>query len=124
MEIARKIYYEKATGNVLVDTGERSGSVVETTIEQDFASYLALQGLVPETVGVAQFEYGQFSEDFIQCSGYRINPTTLAIEFVYPDPGTPTPEPVFQKPLTVEVDDLRSRISDVEMFVADMIGGV
>ncbi|WP_405175096.1 hypothetical protein MHI27_27475 [Paenibacillus sp. FSL H8-0261] len=31
MQIGRKIYYDNATGNVLVDTGERSSDVVETT---------------------------------------------------------------------------------------------
>lgn len=34
MQIARRIYYDKSSGNIIVDTGERSGAVVETTIER------------------------------------------------------------------------------------------
>lgn len=78
MRIGRKIYYDKATGNVLVDTGERSGNVVETTIVQDFAVYVALVERVPETVGVLQLQYGEHAENFERYS-YRINPTTEAI---------------------------------------------
>lgn len=75
MKIGRKLYYEMATGNVLVDTGERSGDVIETTTEQDFTSYTALQGRVPETVGVVQLEYGQFAEEISRYS-IRIDPAT------------------------------------------------
>ena len=72
MQIGRRIYYELATGNVIVDTGERQGAVVPTTIEQDFTTYAALAQRVPETVGVLELEFGQYAEDFAACSGYRI----------------------------------------------------
>lgn len=64
MQIGRKIYYEKATGNVLLDTGEREGSVIETTTEQDFESYVVLQARVPKTVGVIQLPFGQDRDKF------------------------------------------------------------
>ena len=34
MQIGRRIYYDKTTGNVILDTGEREGHVVPTTVEQ------------------------------------------------------------------------------------------
>jgi hypothetical protein len=127
--IGRKIYFEKTTGNLILDTGERSGDVVATTAEQDFNSYSVLKDRIPETVGIKTLEYGQFADDFNQCSGFRVNPGTLSLEFSFPDPTAPQ-EPIYRKPLTEEVEDLKaenadlkSRISDVEMFVADMIGG-
>jgi len=64
MQTGRKIYYEKSTGNVTIDTGEREGSVVETTTAQDFASYVALFQRVPDTVGMIQLVYGQDREKF------------------------------------------------------------
>jgi len=64
MQIGRKIYYEKSTGNVILDTGEREGSVVETTTAQDFASYVVLSQRVPETVGVIQLVYCKDREKF------------------------------------------------------------
>ena len=81
MYIGRKIYYEKLTGNVIVDTGERCGNVVETTTEQDFAMYTSLQRYVPEQVGMIQLEYGQYREEFMTCTGYRVDVETLTIEF-------------------------------------------
>lgn len=65
MEIGRRIYYEKSTGNVLVETGERSGFVVETSVEEDFATYVSLSERVPSAIGCIQLKYGQFSEEFI-----------------------------------------------------------
>lgn len=85
MEIGRKIYYEKITGNVLLDTGERSGFVKETTQEEDFETYKVLTERVPETVGCLQLEYGQYTQDFAECSGYCVNPVTLEFEFTFPD---------------------------------------
>ena len=64
MNIGRRLYYELSTGNVLLDTGERSGSVVETTLEQDFASYAALVERLPSTIGVMSLPYGQDREKF------------------------------------------------------------
>jgi hypothetical protein len=84
--IGRKIYYDKATGNVIIDTGEKKGYVVESTIDQDFETYRELKERVRDTVGVIQLEYGQFANEFATSTGYRINPTTLEIEFNY-DPN-------------------------------------
>jgi hypothetical protein len=109
--IGRKVYYDKATGNVIVDTGEMMGAVVETTIDQDFETYQALKERVRDTVGVIQLEYGQYAGDFAQCNGYRVNPETLELEFSYPDPNSTEPqEPVFVKPLTEQVKELEQRV--------------
>ncbi|GED59380.1 DUF4376 domain-containing protein [Brevibacillus formosus] len=87
-QIGRKIYYEMATGNVLVDTGERVGSVVETTLEQDFEAYRALKDRVPETVGCLQLDFGQDADKFSQYL-YRIDPKTKAILWDLTPPAAP-----------------------------------
>ncbi|MHA6530178.1 hypothetical protein [Paenibacillus sp. BAC0078] len=86
MEIGMRIYYDPATGSVILNTGERSGSVVLTSIEEDFTAYRELADHTPETVGVLQLEYGQYAEEFQGIDGYRVNPATEALEFSYPDP--------------------------------------
>ncbi|AZS14248.1 hypothetical protein [Paenibacillus lutimineralis] len=131
MEIGRKVYFDTATGEVLVDTGERSGFVRETTQEEDFAAYQALTERVQETVGCLQLEYGQYSRDFAECNGYRVNPDTLELEFSYPDPSETEPtEPVYRKPLSVEVDELKASdienkqaIAELTMMIAAPMGG-
>ncbi|MFD5022276.1 hypothetical protein ACFWMP_25580 [Paenibacillus sp. NPDC058367] len=85
MEIGMKIYFEKATGNVVVNTGEQVGRlVVETTEDQDFATYKALAERVRDTIGVVKLKYGQFRREFAECNGYRVNPETETLEFTYP----------------------------------------
>lgn len=115
MEIGRKIYYEKSTGNVLVDTGERSGDVKETTQEEDFATYTVLAERVSDSVGCLQLEYGQYALEFSMCGGYHLNLETLQIEFVYPDPNQPAPMP----PLS-DVDVLGMEHVKLDLTVLDL----
>ncbi|PNT91420.1 hypothetical protein [Clostridium thermosuccinogenes] len=114
IKIGRKIYFDKQTGNIIVDTGEREGFVVESTIKQDFKTYTALAERVPETVSVIQLEYGQYSQDFVKCNGYRVNIEVYdtlpddrkheALEFGYLDPNdTESQEAVYRPPFSVEI---------------------
>lgn len=124
-KIGRKIYYDKATGNVIVDTGEKVGAVVDTTINQDFETYQALKERVRDTVGVIQLEYGQYAADFAQCNGYRVNPETLELEFSYPDPNATEPqEPVYQKPLTEQLKETQQAVAELSLLLATMNGGM
>jgi hypothetical protein len=90
-QIGRKIYFDKLTGNVLVDTGERMGAVVETTQEQDFQAYAALAERVPSTVGFLQLEHGQDADKFSQYR-YRVDPETSAIIWDLTPPTAPLEE--------------------------------
>lgn len=111
MQIGRRIYYELSTGNIILDTGERQGAVVPTTIEQDFQTYRALAERVPETVGVLELEFGQYAQDFAECSGYRVDVSgeTPVLVFSYPDPNDPEAPPVYRKPLSEEINDLKAQ---------------
>ncbi|MGF9697565.1 hypothetical protein [Paenibacillus sp. MABNR03] len=90
MEIGARIYYGKETGIVIQEVGERSGVVVETTTEQDFAAYIALAERVPDTVGMIQFEYKEHEQDR-EIGGRiaRIDLETLEPLFMYPDSNEP-----------------------------------
>lgn len=122
MEIGRKLYFEIATGNVLVDTGERSGFVVPTSIEDDILTYKKLSERNRDTFDVIEFEYGQYAQDFAESNGYRINPETKQIEFSYPDPNETEPsEPVYQVPLSEEVELLKQRQQATEDAILEII---
>ena len=124
-KIGRKIYYDKATGNVILDTGEKIGLVTETTIDQDFETYQALKERVRDTVGVIQLEYGQYAQDFAQCNGYRVNPETRELEFSYPDPNEPElQEPVYRKPLSEELEETKQAIAELTLLLTTMTGGM
>ncbi|GIO13042.1 hypothetical protein J19TS2_25970 [Cohnella xylanilytica] len=122
MEIGRKIYYDKSTGNTIIEIGERSGDVVETTQEGDFAAYVALQERVPGTVGVLQLEYGQFAQDFAECSGYRVDVSgdEPTLQFSYPEGNEEPEEPVFQTPLSEQVKTLKTTVEDQQQTIDDL----
>ncbi|MFC3802727.1 hypothetical protein [Cohnella sp. GCM10012308] len=121
MQIGRKIYYDKAAGNVIQDTGERSGEVIETTVEQDFEVYLALKDRDPETVGMFQLEYGEFAQDFITANGYRIDVSSEepSLLFSYPDPKNPQEPPNYLPPLSEQVAALQAESVQTMLAVAE-----
>lgn len=82
MEIGRRIYFEKTTGVVLVDVGERSGNVIETTEAQDIENFPILQ-LYAGQYDTIQLVYGELSDSFATCKAYKINPDTKQPEFLF-----------------------------------------
>lgn len=131
MKIGRKIYFELSTGNVIIDTGQRRGSVIPTTFEQDWLSYSELQERVPSTVGLIELEYGQYSQDFSECIGYHVDIETDKLVFSYPDPNEPEIEQSYQAPLSVQIEELKQEnellkardkaLSERADFVEDLI---
>ena len=110
MKIAKKIYYDLATGNMIQEIGEREGSVVETTQEQDFQSYVELSQKVPETVGVIQLAYGQYADKF-GVYYYSVNPTTNTI--VWGDLIDVNNPPIVPQPTNQEIADNQIILMDV-----------
>ncbi len=81
-QIGWKIYFERTTGIVLASLGERFGSVVETTEEQDRQTFPILQ-LYEGQYDSIQLSYGELSESFATCKAYKINPATKQPEFLF-----------------------------------------
>lgn len=128
MKIGRKAYYELITGNIILVTSEMQGSVIPTTLEQDFFNYNELKDRNKETIGVIKLDYGQYAQDFATCNGYRVNLNTKQLEFSYPNPENPTEPPVFQKPLSEQVKDLKSensilrnRVNQIDTDIAEFM---
>lgn len=115
MKIGARIYYEIETGNVIVNTGERQGSVVPTTVEQDIQTYKALSERNRETFDCIELEYGQYAQDFAESNGYRVNPETKELEFSYPDPNEPEKEPQFIKPLSTQIAENTAYSLDLDL---------
>lgn len=119
-EIGRKIFYDKSTGNLIVDTGERQGAVIPTSVEQDIETYKELLERNRDTFDVLELPYGAYTQDFAEASGYRVNPETKTLEFTYPDPNTPEAPPVFTKPLTEQVAELEVQNMELMLAVAEL----
>lgn len=120
MQVGRKIYYELATGDVILITPEKFDGI-NTTKEQDFLMYEPLSIRNPNTVGVIELEYGQYASDFQTATSVRVDVETGELLFNYP---------VFSKPLSILIEQLRAenesllqQVSDLEMAMAAILGG-
>ncbi|OCA87277.1 hypothetical protein [Pseudobacillus wudalianchiensis] len=123
-KVGRRLFYDKATGNLLVNTGEKLGAVVQTTVEQDIASYKVLSERERESFGVIDLPFGRRSQDFIEAVDARVNVDLLetlptdrqadAIEFAYPDPDQPDAAPVYQKSLSESMNEQMDYLVDVD----------
>ncbi|WP_222124437.1 phage tail protein [Paenibacillus xylanexedens] len=121
MNLGCKIYYDKSTGNVIVNTGERSGYVVETTWEQDFASYLVLSDRVQETVGMIQLEYGECAADYAEGGVItQINLDNKKPMFTYPDPVDPEAPQEPRPALSKQVDQLAAESNANQLALMEL----
>jgi hypothetical protein len=112
-KISRKIYFDKLTGNVLVDTGEMSGDVRETTTEEDFAIYTALSGRNPATVGCLRIPYGQDRDKFAKYA-YHVDPATEKIVWDL----TPPQQEEEQRKQTLEQKVVQLERENIDLMLA------
>lgn len=122
MKIGRRIYWDKATGNILEDTGEMSNGLPRLPIEEEILTFTHLVNRERSSFDVIQLEYGDFQEDFYTCVGFSVNVETGELLFAYPT-GDPAQPPVYQQPLTTEVENLKQRTEDLEVLLAELISG-
>ncbi|WP_068784111.1 hypothetical protein [Paenibacillus phocaensis] len=120
----RIIYYDKAIGSVLYDSGEPHifglDNYEEIRIGLDYTNIKTLSERNRETIGELHLELGQYKQDFIACSGYRVNPDTQELEFTYTEPGQSGEEPqelVYQPPLSEQVSELKQAIAELTMLI-------
>lgn len=90
--MGRKIYFNKLTGNILLDTGERMGNVRETTLDEDMNTYSILQ---QSNFDYIQLPYGYKSEEFSNMGSYKIDITTREL-IIYPRLTIQTDKPQIQ----------------------------
>lgn len=123
MGIGKRIYYLNATGEVIVLIGDRSGIVAPTTIEEDMQDYKVLSELNTDAFSYLELEYGQYDQDFAECTSYRVNPETKTLEFSYPDPNEPSVEQPYQAPLSEKVAILESQLNQAQEAIDFLLMG-
>ena len=124
--IGRKIYYELATGDVILTVPEKHGqNAINTTKEQDFQMYDVLTARSPETVGVIQLDYGQYQAEFQSARSVKVDLETNELLFEYPEYVPPITEQVNQlkiKNSTLEAENtnLKNRLQEAEQAILEL----
>lgn len=121
-QIGKKIYYDKNTGELIYAVNERMGAVIETTAEQDRETFTALAERNENSYDVIQLEYGQYREDFVQSSSYRVDVDTKEIIFTYRevDENGGEVEVTPSKPMSVQVEELKTKTDSQEKAIAEL----
>ncbi|MUG68631.1 hypothetical protein GNP94_21915 [Paenibacillus campinasensis] len=110
-QVGRMIFYDKATGQVLITTPSQWAPSVYEDPEDLIPLYPVLRDRDRDSFDVIKLEYGQLDREFERSVSWRVNTATKQIEFLYPDDlNEPEAPPVYRKPLTQEVDDLNQTI--------------
>lgn len=117
----RFVFFDKSSGKVLLITVERFGGI-PLSANDIISNDETLSNIDVNSYDYIQLDYGQFSQDFIESNGYRVNPKTKELEFSYPDPNQPEQPPVYQKPLSEQIDELKSRQESTEEAISFLLG--
>jgi hypothetical protein len=113
MAIYRKVYYDLTSGQIIYHCSFGSKGFVKTTLDLDYEIIQPLKERVKSTIGLLEFNNDNFDQDFSICTGVRVNLDTKGLEFTYPQEGEST-EPVFQKPLTEQVTELKTENAELK----------
>ena len=106
-QIGTKIYYCLVTGNVIKIIGDMQGYVKETTFDEDIEIYTELKERDRDSIGLLQFEYGEYPKLSKDSTGVMVNLETKELIFSYEELPTPPQEPT-------EIEIIQNKISILE----------
>ena len=106
-QIGTKIYYCLLTGNIVKIIGDMQGYVKETTFDEDIEIYTELKERDRDSIGLLQFNYGEYPKLSQNASGVMVDLETKELIFSYEELPTPPQEPT-------EVELMQEKISILE----------
>ena len=106
-QIGTKIYYCLLTGNVIKIIGDVMGYVKETSFDEDIEIYTELKERGKDSIGLLQFEYGEYPKLSKNSTGVMVDLETKELIFSYEELPTPPQEPT-------EIEVIQEKISILE----------
>ena len=107
MKLGTKIYYCLVSGNIIQIIGDRFGFINETSFEEDISMYTRLNERNRETIGLLQFNYGEYPKLSKNSTGVMVDLETKELIFSY--------EELPQEPIEpTEIEIMQNRINQLE----------
>ena len=104
-QIGTKVYYCLVTGNVIKIIGDMMGYVKETSFDEDIEIYTELKERDINTIGLLQFEYGEYPKLSQNASGVMVDLETKELIFSYDElpqePQEPTELEIIQEKISI-----------------------
>ena len=110
-QIGSKIYYLISNGNVILNTGDMMGCVVETSFDEDYNNYTDLSKYAKDSIGCLKLEYGELGKllEEHKANSFKVDvsssPHKLVFEWIDYDTGEPAPPPKTMEELIKEESD-------------------
>lgn len=111
LKLGTKIYYLISNGNVILDTGDMMGCVVETSFDEDYNNYTDLSKYAKESIGCIKLEYGELGKllEEHKANSFKVDissqPHKLVFEWIDYDTGEPAKPPKTMEELIKEESD-------------------
>ena len=127
-QIGTKIYYCLLTGNVIKIIGDMQGYVKETTFDEDIEIYTELKERDRDSIGLLQFNYGEYPKLSQNASGVMVDLETKELIFSYEElpqePIEPTEIEIIQNKISIleaENETLKQELSITQDAVNELI---
>lgn len=113
-QIGSKIYYLKSNGNIIIESGDMMGCVVETSFDEDYSNYTDLSKYAKDSIGCLKLEYGELGKllEEHKANSFKVdvssNPHKLVFEWIDYDTGEPgEPQKTMEELIKEESDKVR-----------------
>ena len=107
-QIGTKIYYCIITGNVIKIIGDCQGYVKETTFDEDLEIYTELKERDINTIGLLQFNYGEYPKLSKNSSGVIVDLETKELIFSYEELPAEPIEPTWEEQMESKISILEA----------------
>lgn len=127
-QIGSKIYYLISNGNVILNTGDMMGCVVETSFDEDYNNYTDLSKYAKDSIGCIKLEYGELGKLLAdhKANSFKVDissqPHKLIFEWIDYDTGEPAEPPKTMEELIKEESD-KVRL-EYAMAIAEVVENI
>ena len=127
-KIGTKIYYLKSNGNIIIESGDMMGCVVETSFDEDYNNYTDFSKYAKDSIGCLKLEYGELGKllEEYKANSFKVdvssNPHKLVFEWIDYDTGKPGEPPKTMEELIKEEAD-RVRL-EYAMAIAEVVENI
>ena len=127
-QIGSKIYYLISNGNLILNTGDMMGCVVETSFDEDYNNYTDLSKYAKDSIGCIKLEYGELGKllEEHKANSFKVDissqPHKLVFEWVDYDTGMPgEPPKTMEELIKEEADKVRLEYA---MAIAEVVENI
>ena len=118
-QIGTKIYYCLLSGNIVKIIGDMQGYIKETTFDEDYEIYTELKERDRDSIGLLQFNYGEYPKLSQNASGVMVDLETKELIFSYEELPTPPQEPTWEEEMENKI--LKQELSITQDAVNELI---